>query len=570
MNRSVVKNLAWDVGAATSVALLPLAIYLKHNDYPLANPETILLLAVVVLAGLFWGGVMSLGRMPGRFLVLLFLAILTVDIQTHWITTWGLRLLLNVLFFSVLFWFLRKRLSQVILVLAGAMLLGTLVTPGTDQMRTAGTPQSEPVKGSDLPFILHLVLDEHIGIEGFPRQFDPDRAVANQVRDSYVDKGFLVFGRAYSNYYYTIMSLANLLNFTHSDDPQTYLPYPFDYTQVLADNAWFELLSDKGYRIHVFQTEYFSYVDDLAFGGDRQVASSVTLPGNSIFPLAPVAMPVADKARFIMSNYMRLSWILSSMRGAYRGLRVSSLGQIIGLPIWDLSGERLSTLTSMNAVELLESDLEFAGPGQAFFVHLLLPHFPYAYDRDCEILDMEETWLDWEDPAKAPDKNDAESRALRYRAYREQYICSNHKIQMVLEELSRRPWWDEAIVVVHGDHGSRIDLMKPQAAARDNFTGQGLMDGFSTLFAIKMPGLTPGYDRRQLPIGHLFKRLLRDGVDPGDPDWESRPRVLVTDGTNPLLGVDLPFFDHGLPREKDATGSERESGPASDSSSGIR
>jgi len=65
VNRSVVKNLLWDIGAATLVTLLPLVIYLKHHDYPQKNPESILLLAMIVLAGLFWGGVMSLGRIPG-------------------------------------------------------------------------------------------------------------------------------------------------------------------------------------------------------------------------------------------------------------------------------------------------------------------------------------------------------------------------------------------------------------------------------------------------------------------------------------------------------------------------
>jgi hypothetical protein len=94
--------------------------------------------------------------------------------------------------------------------------------------------------------------------------------------------------------------------------------------------------------------------------------------------------------------------------------------------------------------------------------------------------------------------------------------------------------------------------MKPQASVRDEFTPEGLMDGFSTLFAVKRPGLPPGYDRRQLPIGHLFKRLVHEGTDPGDPDWESRPRVLITDGPHPLQVVDLPFFDHGVPQERHA------------------
>ena len=269
---------------------------------------------------------------------MVFLAVLVVDIQTKWITTWGLRLLLNTIFFTVLFWFLRRHLSRITVLVAGAMLLGTLVMPGRAQIRYAGTPLAEPVENSDLPFMLHLVLDEHIGIEGLPRQFDPDRAVADEIRDSYLDKGFRVFGRAYSNYYLTLLSLSNMMNFTVSDDPGQYLPYPPDYTQVLKKNAWFQLLRDKGYRIHILQTEYISYEDNLELDGGLTVDSSVTFPGNSIYPLAPVDMPALDKARFIMGNYTRLSFFLSMMRDGYRAVRLSSVGQKLDLPLWDQSG----------------------------------------------------------------------------------------------------------------------------------------------------------------------------------------------------------------------------------------
>ncbi len=554
MNRSVVKNLAWDVGAATSVALLPLAIYLKHNDYPMGNPEAILILAAVLLAGLFWGVLMNLGRMRGRLVVLVFLAILTVDIQTKWITTWGLRLLLNTIFFSVLFWYLRRRLSQITVLLAGAMLLGTLVMPARDQIRFAGSSLAEPVERPDLPFILHLVLDEHIGIEGLPRRFDPDRAIAGEIRDSYLDKGFLVFGRAYSNYYRTHLSLSNMMNFTFSRDPAEYFPYPPGYHTVVMENAWFKLLKEKGYRIHIIQTEYIAYEKNLELDGDLRVNSSVTIPGNSIYPLAQVDMPVAEKARFIMGNYMRLSFFLSMMRDGYRSVRLSSLGQSLRLPPWDPSGQRLSPLTAMKGVDLLARDLEFAGPGKAFFAHVLIPHFPYTYDRDCGVLEMKDSWLNASDPDLAPVKNDPESRAQRYLAYQEQLLCTNRKIDKILHDLSGRPWWDDAMVVIHGDHGSRIELVAPSVPVMDECTDQGLMDSFSTLFAIKRPGLPAGYDRRQLPLGQLFKRLVRDGGDPGDPDWESRPRALIADDDKPMQEIVLPFFDHGIPQKDTING----------------
>ncbi len=540
-------NLLWNTGAATLLLWLPLLIFLKDHDYPLVKPETAICLACILVAGLFWGMLMCLGRTPGRIIAMVFLAILVVDVQTDWITTLGLRLLLNILFFGTIFWFLRKRLSKFVVVVAGCMVLGTVLMPPREQITLTGPSLDEPVERSDLPFILHLILDEHIGIEGIPREFDADGEIAAEVRDSYMDMGFRVFGRAYSDYYHTTKTIPNLLNFTVSTNDVEYLPPPFRRKKPLRRNAWFDLLGDMGYRNHVFQSNYITYDRRLDPSRARGVESSLTYASESIHPLSSVAIPVIDKSRYILGSYLRLSYFLTMMRDGYGDLRRSSVGLNLGLPAWDRSGKYLSVLSSMDAIPLLERDLEHAGPGKAFFVHLLLPHYPYAYDRDCEVRVMNDGWLNAEDVSKAPRRNDAESRALRYPLYLDQLICTNNTIKKILEELSTRPWWDDAIIIVHGDHGSRIDMGPPKVPTVAEMNAQDFLDAFSTLFVIKMPGLPAGYDRRQLPIGHLFKKLVKDRADPGDPDLERHPSVLVVDGSAPMLKVDLPFFDHGLP-----------------------
>lgn len=547
MTRGWGKGFVWDAGAAILVVLLPLLVFLKHHDYPLATPEIGILLGLSCLAGIFWGILMILGGPATRLVVTVFLAVMVVDIQTTWITTLGLRLVLNVLFFGTLFWFLRRRLSPVVLVVAGAMVLGTLVSPGREQVRPRGAAWDQAEVDADLPFVLHLVLDEHIGIEGIPRQFDPDRQVADLVRNSYVDRGFRVFGRAYSSYYVTLMSMPNLMNFSSSTDPEAFLSPAGNKRWSLDQNAWFDYLSDMDYWIHVIQPEYLTYDQGMTSPEIHGVSSSVTFAAESISALAPVNMPAPAKARFILGSYMRLSYFLGLMRNGYGQLRRSGLGQDLGLPPWDLSGKNLSTLSSMNAVQIMKRDLEFAGPGRAFFVHLLLPHFPYAFERDCRIREVEDAWLNVRNEALAPRRNDPASRALRYPQYLDQLVCTHHTVQGILDDLSQRPWWDEAIVVIHGDHGSRLDLVPPFVSFQKEFTAAGLIDGFSTLFVLKKPGVPAGYDRRQLPVGHLFKRLVKEGTDLGDQDLESRPRVMISDENRPLLEVDLPIFDHGQP-----------------------
>ena len=51
----------------------------------------------------------------------------------------------------------------------------------------------------------------------------------------------------------------------------------------------------------------------------------------------------------------------------------------------------------------------------------------------------------------------------------------------------------------------------------------------------------------QLGEGHDDDTQVVEGADPGDQDWESRPRVFIENELNPLQEFDLPIFDHGLP-----------------------
>jgi len=548
MNRPNLKNLWWDACAATLLLWLPLLIFFNHHNYPWTKPESLLCLLISALVGLFWGIVMTLGYTIARIAVMVFLTVLIVDVQTDWITTWGLRLLLNVLFFSALYWILRRRLSQIVVVFVGAMIIGTLVSPAREQIRTTGSSLAAPVENVDLPFILHIILDEHIGIEGIPREFDESRGIAEEVRDSYVDKGFRVFGRAYSTYYSTIQTIPNLLNFTVSHDPKAYFNSPYTWVgKPLQENKWFEILRGQGYRIHVFQPEFIAF-DHLEDSPEEPVVdSSLTFASESINALDSIALPVGEKSRYLLGSYQQLSFFMTLMREGVIHLWNSPAGASIGLHPWDQSKRILCVVASMNVMPRLEEDLEQAGPGKAYFVHLLMPHYPYVYERDCGIRPIENGWLNALDESLAPRRNDDVSRALRYPLYLDQVICTNNKVQGLLDKLSRQPWWNDAIVVVHGDHGSRIDRGPPYFPTVEEMVDQDFLDAYSTLFAIKHPGIPGGYDRRQLPLGHLFQRMVCDGKDPGNPELENRPRILVLGEGGGLEERSLAFFDHGVP-----------------------
>ena len=168
--------LAWDWAAATMILALPLVIFFRHNDYSLLRPEVAACFAWVAAAGLIWGLMMWLGRTAGRVIVTTFLLLMLVDVQTGWLTVIGLRLGLNLLGLGLVCWFLRRRLSSVVVVLFGAMMLATLFQAPGQMVRQRG---EYPGPGhSELPFVLHVIMDEYAAPEALDRNFDTDGEVA--------------------------------------------------------------------------------------------------------------------------------------------------------------------------------------------------------------------------------------------------------------------------------------------------------------------------------------------------------------------------------------------------------
>ena len=103
------------------------------------------------------------------------------------------------------------------------------------------------------------------------------------------------------------------------------------------------------------------------------------------------------------------------------------------------------------------------------------------------------------------------------------------------------------MVIIHGDHGSRISLWPPVPGVKDKLAATDYMDGFSTLFAVKGPGIVEGYHRQLLPIDHLFRRLIREGLPPDDPELENNPWVYLMDLDKLMIKQPMPPFAHGRP-----------------------
>jgi hypothetical protein len=94
--------------------------------------------------------------------------------------------------------------------------------------------------------------------------------------------------------------------------------------------------------------------------------------------------------------------------------------------------------------------------------------------------------------------------------------------------------YEESIIILHGDHGSRIVLTEPSAENQHALTKQDLVDGFSTLFAMKMPGKSGGYDASPWPLEQLFAKFAFEaGLSPPKILSEkTEPFVYLTAGSD--------------------------------------
>lgn len=529
------------------IAILPLLIYLKKMDYSLRTPEVLIIASVILAISLLLRLVLIPGKTPAYVAALTVVSVLVVDIQTDWITTLGLRLLLSTIFFCALFWFTRKHLHSLVTIVVGAMVLVTAVLPGEKSAGSIGEPAVRVSDRADLPFVLHLILDEHIGIEGIPAEFDPQRDIAASIRDFYLERSFTVYGRAYSQYSRTRDSISNFMNFDSAANLDAYLDKNHERGMLLANNGWFDLLHDQGYRIHVLESDYLKFFDPETTKNNPSLDTRDSYNTLSIKPIQYAQISAWQKIPFILSIYLKLSWILQPLITDYPELAFSELGQKMHLPQWDLQGHYPVNLASYQALDAFTKQLSHAGPGQAFFAHIQLPHYPYGLDRDCQMELQPSYWYECYNRDVLPQYNTVESRALRYPRYLDQIVCLMSRLDEMFQVLMDKGLWDDAIVIIHGDHGSRISIWPPNTTTKEKMVPADYMDFFSTLFVIKAPGVAAGYNSRMLPIDHLFTRVMRDGIAPGDSLLEAKPSIYLENGKKSLVKQAMPNFAAGKP-----------------------
>ena len=505
--------------------------FLRFHDYGLWRPESLIAMALLAGSGLLIAGLIALRPEVLRPAMIALLLILFLDLQftlqekeqsAAWLSG-----LLNMLTGSsrptaiaapvlvagtflaagLVTWVLQRHLGNIVTTVFGVILLSTLALP-VETIRFgqgARNPGAQP--NPALPPVVHLVLDEQIAIEGLPEEVPGAAELRRDLAELYQRHGFAVFGRAFSHYYNSNVSIANLMNGTAKPRLYTYLTQSKN-TFGLTKSLWFQDLSERGYRIRVYQS---SYLDFCSVAG-ANIDDCTVYPADSIRSLLETDLGLPQRVRLMLVGNFDRAMIFRYVRAGYHVFLTPFLARLgLRLPADLLVKPTLSALPSLPLIDRISADIAATPGGVAIFAHLLIPHHAYLFDADCRLRPEIASWGLRLDPAAARNADPPSApRAQAYRHYFEQVRCTHGRVAALLRRMDDAGLLDQATVIIHGDHGSRISPVRAFDKNAERLSDLDLVDNYATFLAIRKPGLGASYNREIRSIQDIFADIVLD------------------------------------------------------------
>lgn len=498
----------WTVALAASFLNL-----LNFNRYPLFRAEVGITLLGLVAVGVLMGLVMHAARPRLAFLLAALFAAVMIDMNTSievgWFyTAWAGLAVIAFFALDALLKIVLAAFAAVFLFQAAALLTASGSPPAEEN--EAGNPQAAGAVDPGRPALVHLVLDSYLGLDGMALGPAVYRDLRAEQVVFFAERGFQIYPQAFSRHSRTSDSLPRA--FSYGEDQPT-LEWINSRHAIPGALPYFDDLDRRGYRTSAAVPAYFDLCPNQKLAHCRNWESSdlTSMLGTGLGPL--------DRAKLFAFTLLQLTNAPARVAAAIQ-LGANDLLGAEGRSPSERS--QLYHLASLRQFDRFIGELADLGPGEVRFAHVLLPHSPFGLDADCSVK-PEAQWLNEHGPS---------SEAAREAAYADQVRCVQRQLARMLDVLGRSPAGREAVVLIHGDHGSRIAPAHPSLDGPDLSPREMLM-AHSTLFAIRVPEESAAV----IPDPHALDELMADFHA---RDFASAPRpegtparVLITDSYRP-------------------------------------
>jgi hypothetical protein len=256
-------------------------------------------------------------------------------------------------------------------------------------------------------------------------------------------------------------------------------------------NAYLEHMARAGYRIRVLQTSFLNFCPP-------SLASKIECRTYQHNAAGVLRFLDLDPTERLMLFAGLVDWSLRHGHDTvlYHELLDTRLGAAVGDWRATRARRRLHPLVARRALARVASDLTEAGSGDLYVAHLLVPHHPYVFDENCRVLAIEQ-WVDLQVPS--PITSESIRRDL-YGRYKAQVACTDKMITTLLDGLARNDRLRNAVVVLHGDHGSRIGPTLYSRIGPHYEHSDHDRDFYSVFFAVRAPGQEPGVTTSDLRL----------------------------------------------------------------------
>jgi hypothetical protein len=264
----------------------------------------------------------------------------------------------------------------------------------------------------------------------------------------------------------------------------------------------------QGYEINFYQSTYLDFCGlvkkasiNKCLTYNHYGASSAALRGLGDIEKAKITLFKYGNRSFF-AKYARIFYVYHYQADIIAGLALPEL------PDWN---DRVGPIPVLPVFDRLIADVSSSPGGQMFFAHLLIPHYPFTVDSACQV---RRPVLEWANRYRDSESlrsglaNTPASRLAHYEGNMAQIRCAISKLDKLFAAMKARGTFGDAVIIIHGDHGSRIVLTEPRIEFQSRLMPQDYYDAFSTLYVVKSPAIAPGYDTRRASLPELLRRTV--------------------------------------------------------------